>query len=185
GFPVGIAVPTGYYDAAKGAWIPSQSGRIVKILAVNGGKAVLDVDGKGEPANLRALADLRVSDEELAQLGKLYPAGTSLWRVPIPHFSVWDCNWGFSPPKDAKNPDGDPPQDDGSKDDPDGDCGSFIETQNQMLREALTLTGTPFRLHYHSGRVPGAQTTRTIRIPLSGKEIPKGLKHIELEVFVA
>ena len=29
------------------------------------------------------------------------PPGQSLWRVPIPHFSPWDCNWPYGPPADA------------------------------------------------------------------------------------
>lgn len=38
-FPVGIPVPTGYYDNTKGMWIPSDSGRVIKIMGVTDGKA--------------------------------------------------------------------------------------------------------------------------------------------------
>src|SRR5205085_10367592 len=29
GFPVGLSVPTGYYDRVSGRWVPSASGRVV------------------------------------------------------------------------------------------------------------------------------------------------------------
>ena len=45
GFPVGGAVPAGYYDRAKGLWIPSTNGRIVQVLSVTNGQADLDVSG--------------------------------------------------------------------------------------------------------------------------------------------
>ena len=39
GFPVGGAVPTGYYDRADGEWKAAPNGRVIKLLAVVGGKA--------------------------------------------------------------------------------------------------------------------------------------------------
>jgi len=32
-------------------------------------------------------------------------AGTSLWRLQIPHFSPWDANWPWGPPDGAVPPD--------------------------------------------------------------------------------
>ena len=32
------------------------------------------------------------------------------------------------------------------------ECGSIIDVQNQLLGEALPVTGTPYRLYYSSGR---------------------------------
>lgn len=191
-FPVGIAVPTGYFDRDKSAWVPAESGRIIQILDVKGGLAILDVVGKGQPANQRALKNLGIDDDERKQLAALYQPGQSLWRVPIPHFSVWDCNWGFSPPGDATDPDGEangdpnvnpcfPP---GSSAD-NFARGSIIEIQNQVLRESLPVVGTPFRLAYSSNRVPGHKVARTVKIRLSGEKIPASLKRIELEVLVA
>ena len=46
GFPVGGIVPVGYYDRVKAAWIPSENGRVIKILSVDSsGLANLDTDG--------------------------------------------------------------------------------------------------------------------------------------------
>ncbi|MGQ0595580.1 MAG: hypothetical protein ACT4QB_23970 [Gammaproteobacteria bacterium] len=42
-FPVGGIVPVGWYDRDKSAWIPSDDGRTVKVLGVDGnGLAQLD-----------------------------------------------------------------------------------------------------------------------------------------------
>ena len=46
-FPVGMAVPTGYYDRERGVWIASDNGRVVRILSESGGRADLDGDGDG------------------------------------------------------------------------------------------------------------------------------------------
>jgi hypothetical protein len=90
-FPVGMNVPVGYYDRAKSAWVPSENGRIIKILSVAGGLADLDTNGDGQADAAATLAALGVSDAERAQLASLYAVGQSLWRVPITHFTPWDC----------------------------------------------------------------------------------------------
>ena len=51
-FPVGGIVPAGYYDYSKAAWVPSDNGKIVKVLAINSGLAELDTDGSGQAASL-------------------------------------------------------------------------------------------------------------------------------------
>jgi RHS repeat-associated protein len=103
-FPVGDIVPVGYYDRDKAAWIPSNNGRVIKILSVSG-LAELDTDGDGLADNGVALG---VTDAERQQLASLYTVGQSLWRVPIPHFSPWDCNWPYGLP-DGAGPGGGPP----------------------------------------------------------------------------
>jgi len=183
-FPAGTPVPTGYFDAAKNAWIPAESGVVVEIVAVADGLAELSVAEKGTRADAAALAKLGITDAERRQLGTLYKPGQSLWRVPIPHFSLWDCNWGFSPPGDAEDPDAD-------ADDDDDDCqcdipgGSVIGVQRQVLGESVPLAGAPLRLHYQSERTLGAKAARSVRIKLSGAKTPKSLKRIELEVQIA
>ncbi len=62
---------------------------------------------------------------------------------------------------------------------------SFIDIQNQVLRVAVSVTGTPFTLHYSSDRVRGRVAAYSLEIPLSDKRIPAGLKEIRLEVYVA
>ncbi|MGH8607673.1 MAG: Ig-like domain-containing protein [Gammaproteobacteria bacterium] len=161
-FPVGGIVPVGWYDREKSAWIPSDNGRIVKILGKDGdGLALLDVDGSGNAANATQLVELGISAPERAQLAALYPAGKSLWRVAVTHFTPWDCNWPYGPPEDAEPP---PPEEPESEDEDQPDpedsdeCeGCSIEAQSQTLGEEIAITGTPFKLHYRSDRVPGAR----------------------------
>jgi len=185
-FPVGMAVPVGYYDRDKAAWVPSDNGRVIKILSITNNLANLDIDGSGNAADATALAARGITLAERAQLASLYPAGTSLWRVLIDHFTPWDCNWPYGPPPDADppNPPSPPePEDPPSQEDPDGECGSIIECQNQSLGESLPIAGTPFSLNYKSSRMPG-HNTRSIRIPLSGASVPASLKRIELFITV-
>ncbi|MFN8511498.1 MAG: hypothetical protein U0841_02675 [Chloroflexia bacterium] len=100
-FPVGTIAPVGFYDRAKGQWIPALNGLVVKIVGVTGGRADLDLDGDGNADDGAALG---ITDAERAQLASLYAVGQSLWRVPISHFSAWDSNWPFGPPPDAAPP---------------------------------------------------------------------------------
>ena len=48
--------------------------------------------------------DLTITLAERQNLATLYQAGQTLWRVPIPHFSPWDCNWPYGPPDGAVGP---------------------------------------------------------------------------------
>ena len=109
-FPVGDIVPVGYYDRAEAAWVPSQNGRIVEVVAVHEGVADLDIDGDGAADDQAALTALGVTDEERLQLGELYAAGQSLWRVPLAHFSPWDCNWPWGLGEGAEAPGQGPPE---------------------------------------------------------------------------
>ena len=98
GFPVGSIVPVGSYDRPKrrmGALLATVA--CIQILSISNGLAELDLNGSGVPADASALAELDVTEAERQQLADLYGPGQSLWRVPISHFSPWDCNlasWG-------------------------------------------------------------------------------------------
>ncbi len=150
-FPVGGDVPVGYYDSTKGAWIPSDNGRIVKILSISGGLVQLDVSGNGTPADAAALAALGITDAERERLAGLYSTGKSLWRVQLTHLSTWDCNWSFGPPPDAEPPKEKPKNDDeknlpgcNSCPCPDGEntaTGSNIGCESQTLGENIPLVG--------------------------------------------
>jgi sugar lactone lactonase YvrE/uncharacterized membrane protein YgcG len=212
-FPIGSRVPVGFYDRERAVWVPSDNGRVIKILRIDGSLAELDVNGDGNADNGIALG---VTDTERQQLASLYAAGQTLWRVPIAHFSPWDCNWPYGLP-DGAGPGGGPPGDGGGGgggggaggggggssgglghcvgsncDDEDSeskeDCtseGSIIASQTQTLGETLPLTGMPFQLHYESDRVPGHKADYTLRIPLSASSVPDSLLRIELKVLVA
>lgn len=187
GFPVGSPVPAGYYDRSQRAWVPSDNGRVVKMVDVANGRANLDTDGDGLADNDPTLG---ITDEERARLAGLYAAGQELWRVPILHFTPWDFNWPFAPPAGAAAPRLPTPQTPTSfggkpKDEPCYRPGSIIECQNQVLGERMHLVGTPFSLHYQSDRAAGYQLARTIDIPLSDATLPPQVKRIDLEVLVA
>ena len=200
GFPTGETVPAGWYDFERAAWLPSDDGRIIELLAANGGEgieeeeegggmAVLDVDGSGQPAGPDALAELGITDEERTTLAALYPVGATLWRVPVEHFTPWDLNWPYGPPPDATAPPKTPPEpDDEDQPDPEDDCtqsGCIIQGLRQTLGEEIDLTGLPYGLHYRSDRVPGRRTSHTLTIPLSGSSIPASLQGITLTIRIA
>jgi RHS repeat-associated protein len=185
GFPVGTTVPLGSYDRARGAWIPADSGKVIKLLGIDAGLASLDIDGDGVADSGAALAQLSITEAERERLAGLYTPGQSLWRVLIPHFTPWDANWSLRPPDDAVAPDKDPrlwrPTDHACSQ----SGNSVIEIQNQILGEAFGVIGTPFSLHYQSERVPGRKEAYSVDIPLSGAQLPASLRRIELEVSIA
>lgn len=190
-FPVGTIVPAGYYDRDKAAWVPSDNGQVVKILSISNGLAVLDVKGNGEAADAASLSLLGISEDELRHLASLYQVGKSVWRVPTPHFTPWDHNWPFAPPEDAEAPSGcdangncaDVEQE--KECDPNIDCGSVIEAENQVLGERIGIAGTPFKLNYRSDRLPGYRANHRVRIPLTNAQVPASLAQVDLEINVA
>lgn len=184
GFPVGGIVPMGYYDYEQAAWIPSKNGRVIKILSINDGMVDLDIDGSGLAANAEALAAMGVTDAERQKLATLYQPGDSLWRVPITHFTPWDCNWPYGPPVGSTPPNQPAPKIH-IEDYPCTGRGSIIEYQNQVLGETAKVFGTSFTLNYRSSRVEGYKNTRTVQIPLSGATVPDSLKSIVLEINIA
>jgi hypothetical protein len=80
-----------YYDRDKGVWVPSPDGRVIKILGIANGLADVDTDGDGITDNNPSLG---ITDQERVKLAGLYTIGQSLWRVPIYHFTSYDCNYG-------------------------------------------------------------------------------------------
>lgn len=187
GFPVGIQVPTAYYDRVKSAWVPIPDGKVIRIIDISGGLAELDTTGNGQADNGIALG---ISSEERATLAQTYSAGQSLWRVTVSHFTPYDPNWPTVPPTDAKPPTNPPPapsapEAPNDSSEPNSCPGSsVVDCQQQRLRETLGIVGTPLVLSYSSdGNMP--QQLRTIKIPLSGSSLPSSLKLIKLTVDVA
>lgn len=181
-FPVGIAVPAGYYDREQAEWIAADSGRIIKILSVTNRRAELDLNGDGYTDDPQTL---NIGGAELAELASRYAIGQELWRVPTPHFTPWDFNWPFSAPGDAVAPNGGDPSADKPEDDPCTRAGSIIECQNQTLGEAFSITGAPFQLRYTSAHARGHSATSSLSIPVSGLDVPDSLKRIELDISIA
>jgi RHS repeat-associated protein len=197
GFAPGVVVPTGYYDRALGRWIPSANGRVIQILGITGGVPDLDTDGDGLVDDAVTLAALGITSAEAQTIAARYFIGETLWRVPVTHFTPWDCNWPHGPPPGASGPFGgaasgggtsagspDPKPDD-PIDDPCEQPGSIIECQNQILGEEIPVIGTPIHLVYRSSRVPGRTAAFSIHIPLAGAVLPPNLVRIELDIEVA
>ena len=189
GFPVGETVPAGWYDSKKSAWIPSTNGKVIKILGIANNLA--DIDGNGDNLidNASQLAALGITPAEQAQLATLYPAGKTLWRVPVSHFTPWDFNFPWGWPFDAIAPPITSPIISDELKLPtkevNKECGCVIESQNQTLGEDLSLVGTPHSIHYRSDRALGNKAGYTLDIPLSGASVPASLKRIELVVNIA
>lgn len=78
-FPIGMAVPAGFYKQAKVAWIPSKNGVVIKILSVVGGVANLDTNGDEIADSAAILAALGITQAERVSLAQLYVAGQELW----------------------------------------------------------------------------------------------------------
>lgn len=187
-FPVGGAVPSGYYDATKSAWIPSTNGRVIKVLGTDGqGLALLDIDGSGNAASAAALAGLGITDPERAKIATLYSTGKTLWRIALTHFTPWDFNWPFGLPPDATAPPVKPEPENEKQDSTQAtpECGCDIEAQNQTLGEQIPLTGSPYSLHYRSDRQPGNLAPYTLEIPLRKGTLPFSLGRIDLTVDIA
>ena len=188
-FPVGSLVPTGYYDREKGLWIASENGRVVKVVSITNGLANVDTDGDDVADNgsvITPTMTLTITIAERQQLAALYQPGQTLWRVPLTHFTPWDCNWPFGPPDDARAPNQPRPN---WSPTPERECqrrGSIIACQSQTLGEVAAVPGTPYELSYSSNRVPGHSANRTILIPLSvGTSLPASLRRIEVQIFIA
>lgn len=188
GFPTGWVVPVGWYDRDRAAWVPSDNGRVIEILSISNGMADIDVDGSGIAADATALAALGITDAERAQLAQLYQPGKTLWRSPLTHFSIFDCNWSAWYSADAKKPDYTPPyanNDFNNNDDCNNVQGCIIEAENQVLGESIPVAGTPYSLNYRSNRVEGDATSRTIDVQLSSTTSPPAVNRIDLILRIA
>lgn len=181
--PVGEAVPAGYYDRAAHGWMGSDDGRVLQVVSETAGKADVDIDGDKSPDGSVALSALGITDAEREKLANLYEPGDSLWRVAMTHFTPWDLNWPFGLPAGARAPGQEEAASDGT--DSCTQDGSIIGCEAQSLGEAIPLAGTPHHLRYDSTRAVGRAATRSLRIPLTGADLPPGLKLVTLEVAVA
>jgi RHS repeat-associated protein len=212
---VGDHVPAGYYDRDRGQWVPSADGLVIKILGNQAGVTQIDLDGSGVAADRTALANAvggPITDEELFQL-ITYSADTTLWRVPIPHFTPWDFNWPYGPAAGATAPPVPNPAPPGgglggggvggggpaapscsetccTSAVPGGGAelknGSYIECYTGIVHEAIPIAGTPYRLTYSSDRVEGYGLANHLEVPLTGSTpVPSNVVGIEMEVDVA
>lgn len=170
-FPVGTPVPVGYYNRQVGQWQALDNGRVIKILSISKGSASVDVNGNGVVATATELASLGITAEELKQLATLYSVGQTLWRSPVPHFSLLDDNF----PYDPNNPEIAELSKPFTPEPPNNSCpsyiGSKINAASQVLGETVPLAGTDFSLNYSSGHIPDRKIGYTIRVPLTGDNV--------------
>ncbi len=184
-FPVGTTVPSGYYDRSIAkAWIPSESGLVVRVLAPTNGLANLDVDGSGAPASDPTLAFLGVTTDERTALVSLYSVGTVLWRTRLSRSGAWNNDWSIDTPTGASEPD-ETPVPVSREYNPCGQIGGSAGCEDQTVDQDVNVTGTDFSLHYSSDTVPGRVALYTVPIPVTGDTLPPGLKRVELQVMVA
>lgn len=184
GAPVGTAVPAGWYDFERAAWVGEDNGRVIRIRSVDGSMAsvqVTEADRAATPAELQALG---ITGEELTHLAAMYPAGTELWRTPMVHFTPWDMNWPYGPPPDAI-----PPPWEDSKPNacgPNMCCnpgeGSDIYFEQRAMGQGIDLPGTPFALYYRSDRT-GAKVK--LSVPTRAAALPPSLHRVEFVQQIA
>ncbi|MDA0161256.1 hypothetical protein OM076_13345 [Solirubrobacter ginsenosidimutans] len=175
--PVGAKVPVGYYDREAGVWKAERDGRVIKLIAESGGRALVDTDGDGTPDNTG------VDDGERARLAAAYEPGQELWRVEVNHFSPYDYNYPYGLSGDAVMPPGSVtgPAQDGACD----TSGSVIGCTDQSLGEVVPIQGTDLSLNYNSTRVPGRVEQRTIEVPVTPTAVPGSLESVDVDVEVA
>jgi RHS repeat-associated protein len=207
--PAGTLVPSGFYDRAAHIWRAEASGCVVKVTANNGSTVTFDPSCDAHFTSLGA--DYAITTNELQKLAQTtipdhpsgYPAGKTLWRVPLLHFSPHDFNFGARPPKCEKI--SQPGADCTSVTDSDcicagakgsvsglaepagGSCqlsGSIIDAETQTLGERLPLEGTPFTLNYRSNSVPGYAWSRSVQLNFDGPTHSK-LKEYRVRLSVA
>ncbi|MDX2171276.1 MAG: RHS repeat-associated core domain-containing protein [Deltaproteobacteria bacterium] len=181
-FPVGDAVPAGYYSRKEARWIPSDNGRVIAITGVADNLALLDTDGDGIDDDGAAIG---VTSAERERLALLFPTPQTLWRVPITHFTPWDCNYAMGPPGDARQPQSKIDRPDAPEDEPDCVTGSIVECQNQTLGETISLPGVPFDWQYQSDRVPGRSGRYRLQLDVIGDDVPASLERIEVFASIA
>jgi RHS repeat-associated protein len=189
GLPAGTVIPVGYYDRTTAAWKSSANGVVLKILSVSGGVAAIDTNGDGVADSAATLAAAGIDAAELGQLASLYPAGQTLWRAAVTHFTPFDANLPLILPGDATTP-----NQPGAWSIPaptSGSCSlgssqpnnSIVECSNQTLGESVAITGTPYSLEYDSSRA--ARTQYKAVIHLSGATVPASLRSINLAIVIA
>jgi len=187
GFPIGTAVPVGYFDRRRAAWVPADNGVVLKIVSITNGSADIDLNGDGSPESAATLAGAGIDAAEQQKLANLYTSGQTLWRAAVTHFSPYDFNWSLIPPPDAvtpaqPQPDYNPPP---SSQDASGHVcpASVVNCYTATVYESIPVTGTPFTLEYDSSRV--APTQNSITVALTGATVPASLKRVELAIGIA
>src|SRR5690606_8387433 len=182
GLPVGAPVPLGYYDRAAGQWQAAEGGRVVQVLEIIEGTAVLDLDGDGKADDKSALRDAEVTPAELRELGQRYAAGATLWRAPVRHFSPWNMLFPVSAPPGATVPRAGGvlarPLESPSRRGP-------VLVEPGAVSQSVPIAGTPYALHYQTDRTLAYGPGFSIEIPVLPDSVPEGLRAVLSVVQIA
>ncbi len=190
--PVGMLVPSGYYDRDQAAWVPQENGLLIQIIGVTNGLAQVQLTGSNVIADATALAAASFTTAELQRLASTYSPGQSIWRVPLSHFSVWDWNWAASGNGPGGNgPNGNPsaggggpkPQSNPS----DGTPNNYgnVNFTTQVFGESIPLVGVPVALHYSSARVPDYRANAQVVVQALAWPPPTNVLGLEVQFEVA
>ncbi|GIW44041.1 MAG: hypothetical protein KatS3mg077_1323 [Candidatus Binatia bacterium] len=193
GFPIGIEVPYGVYDSARGVWEGEPNGVVLRVTSITGQMADLDLDsgdGGDAQADPELYATYGISDGERATLAGLSAPGMEYWRVQVRRFSKGDLNWSALLPAGAGGAPGGGPSggnagrrltDKGPRQSGFG----TIEPEEQVFHEDIGLVGLPFTLHYTSRRQPGRTAEYEVRVPITDATPPAPLEKVVTELRVA
>ncbi|MBK8013076.1 MAG: RHS domain-containing protein [Deltaproteobacteria bacterium] len=193
--PVGEIVPVGTFDRECGCWVPSENGRVLKVLDIDlaSGRARLDVDGEGVVADSARLSELGISAFELRAIPGQFEVGQSFWRAETSHFTPMDFNWGgsagCSADCDPGNPGagGSPPgcAGSGGAGAAPGEGGSIIDCESRALNEVIAIPGTDLSLVYSTRNVEGYKQNRRLDLALTRETIPPTMRSVEMVLAVA
>lgn len=177
GFDVGMIVPVGYYDRDRALWVPSENGKVVRLLDTNGDGIVDAYDDVGDGqvhGTTIGLTDPTV-----------YRPGDTYWKVELKHFTPWDCNWPYTFPPDAvaPNAEGNPVSNVQYENDDVTCTNSYVDNRSCIFHEDIPIPGTDLTLHYSSNRTEGYKAVVTV--PVSGSSVPAALKSIIVKMEVA
>ena len=192
-FPIGGAMPLGYYNREEARWEPMPNGIVLGVLGDvnNDGLTELDVFGDGSVADKDSLAALAITDEERARMLTTFAPGTKLWRVLTTHFSPFDLNGiAVEEPSDVCTPGQGCAVAASAPSHPTTQCGSttsgsILGCDNQTVGQVVPVAGTPYTLHYNSDRTVGRKLPYQIRVPLVGpNSLPISVRDVRAEVEV-
>ena len=176
----GTRLPIQRYDTENANWTAEPDGRVVEIAGIVNDKAVLKLDGTGQPANEADLTALGITEEELRQLAQRYPVGASLWRFLADHFSIY----GVIYPANVLLPPAGGPA--GGNDRPPATPPRVVEIDPADRVELdFPLIGSSHNLHYSSVNAMGNRAARSVEITLSEASLPPLLARIRVSVQIA
>ncbi|MFI5297564.1 MAG: RHS repeat-associated core domain-containing protein [Polyangiales bacterium] len=151
-FPVGTAIPVGYYDEQLGQWTANEGG------SGGGSGCVVAFDGTVGSLACPSLSLTPPDSTVVTALRAKYSASSStpalLWRVQVSHFTSFDFNVGLGAALGALFPSlfG---ADANNTAKPACANGSIIQCENQVVGERFPLGNSGLQLVYNSDRHPG------------------------------